>query len=106
MSIMQCPRCGKGALFSGLLTIAERCGECGLAFHGREQGDGPAFLSILIVGALAGVFAAIVDVRYAPPIWVHVAVWPLFIVGTSLLSLRWLKAGLVTMQYRVRGDKP
>lgn len=28
----QCPRCGEGKLFSGLLAVRPRCGVCGLDY--------------------------------------------------------------------------
>ena len=38
----RCPQCGQGALFRGLLDVTDRCGHCGLEFHGHDAGDGPA----------------------------------------------------------------
>jgi uncharacterized protein (DUF983 family) len=34
-----CPQCGQGLLFSGFLTLRERCGVCGLIYR-REPGAG------------------------------------------------------------------
>ncbi|MDE3060175.1 MAG: DUF983 domain-containing protein [Pseudomonadota bacterium] len=101
-SLFRCPRCGKGKLFKGLLTVAERCGECGLSFAGHEQGDGPAFFAILIIGTLAAVGATIVEIRYEPPFWLHAVIWGPFVVIGTLWSLRFLKAALISVQYRVR----
>ncbi|MCB2109320.1 MAG: DUF983 domain-containing protein, partial [Rhodobacteraceae bacterium] len=52
----RCPRCGKGRLFKGFLTVAESCTVCGLSFAGHDTGDGPAFfimmpLCILVAAA-------------------------------------------------------
>ena len=100
----RCPKCGKGKLFKSLLTVADRCDTCGLSFAGHEQGDGPAFFGILIIGALTGIFAAIVEIKFAPPFWVHAALWIPFVVIGSLLSLRTLKAALIAAQYHYRKD--
>ena len=27
----KCPRCGRGTLFNGYLTVADRCSSCGLS---------------------------------------------------------------------------
>lgn len=102
--IYRCPRCGKGKLYKGLLTIADGCGECGLSFKGHEQGDGPAFFGILVIGMLAGIGSAVVEVMYAPPYWLHVAIWGPFIVIGSILALRVGKAALISAQYRLRGE--
>jgi len=100
----RCPRCGKGRLYQSLLKIAHRCEVCGLPFAKHEQGDGPAFFGILLVGTLVGIFAAVVEIKFAPPFWVHAALWIPFIVIGSVLSLRVLKAALIAAQYHYRKD--
>lgn len=45
-----CPRCGKGRLFTGHLTVATRCKACGLDLSVQRADDGPAYLTIVIVG--------------------------------------------------------
>lgn len=101
--IFRCPRCGKGNLYKGLLAVADGCGECGLSFSGHEEGDGPAFFGIVVIGALAGIFSAIVEIKFAPPFWLHAALWIPFITVGSVLALRFGKAALIHTQYRVRG---
>ncbi len=100
--MLACPRCGKGRLFSGLTTVVDRCGVCALPLKEHEQGDGPAFFGIVIVGALAAVGAAILDIKLQPPYWVHAAIWLPFIIFGALFSLRIGKAMLIQMQYRVK----
>lgn len=103
-SFFRCPACGKGKLFKNPVMLADYCNACGLPFRPEALGDGPASLSILIVGALAGIGASVLDVKYQPPFWVHAAIWiPLVIIG-SLVSLRWLKALTLAVHYRTRPD--
>jgi uncharacterized protein (DUF983 family) len=100
----RCPRCGRGKLFRNLLAVADRCAACGLDYSGHEQGDGPAFLAILLIGTLATISAAIVEMKIAPPLWVHALLWIPFVMAGSVLSLRWLKAALIAMQYQYRPE--
>lgn len=100
----RCPRCGRGKLYKGLLTVAPACTECGLSFLGHEQGDGPAFLGILVIGFLTATGAVIIDLVYEPPLWVHAALWVPFTLAGSLLTLRWGKAALIATQYQLRKD--
>jgi uncharacterized protein (DUF983 family) len=98
----RCPRCGKGKVLQGLLAVAPRCAACGLDLHAEDVGDGPAALVILILGALIVFAAALLEVKVAPPLWVHLVLWPpLALLGTLLLQRR-LKAWLIAMQYRHR----
>lgn len=100
MKIFRCPRCGKGKLYKGLLAISDQCDACGLSFANHEQGDGPAFFGILLIGALTGIFAAILEVKFSPPLWVHAVIWIPFIVIGSLMALRIGKAALIWVQFR------
>ena len=47
-----CPRCGEGRLLSSYLKVNASCSNCGQEFHHHRADDGPAYLSILIVGHL------------------------------------------------------
>lgn len=98
----RCPRCGKGELYSGLLTVAPSCGICGLDLRAQEAGDGPAAFVVLILGAVVVALAIAVEIAFAPPLWVHIALWTPVILGGSITLLRPLKAGLIALQYRHR----
>lgn len=87
-------------MFDGLLTIVPRCALCGLDISAQDAGDGPAVFVILILGAIVVLLAALVEINFAPPIWVHMVLWfPVTLAGAILL-LRPLKAGLIALQYR------
>ena len=98
----RCPRCGKGPLFSGLLDVRQACEACGLDLSAQDAGDGPAVFAILFLGAFVVGLAALVEIKFSPPIWLHVLLWgPLIIIG-AIAMLRPLKAGLIALQYRHR----
>ena len=98
----RCPRCGKGPLFSGLLDVRQACEACGLDLSAQDAGDGPAVFAILVLGAFVVGLAALVEIKFSPPIWLHVLLWgPLIIIG-AIAMLRPLKAGLIALQYRHR----
>jgi len=103
----RCPRCGRGRLFVGFLTVVERCPECGLGFQGHDAGDGPAVAAIFILGFGIVGLAWLVEGLVSPPLWVHAALWiPGTVVGTVLL-LRPLKGITIATQYKVRAvDEP
>jgi uncharacterized protein (DUF983 family) len=48
----RCPRCGEGRLLHSYLKVNATCSSCGQEFHHHRADDGPAYLSILIVGHL------------------------------------------------------
>jgi len=95
----RCPRCGQGALYTGFLTVAERCSVCGLDLRKADSGDGPSVFIILILGFLVVPMALLVEARFAPPMWLHMAIWPPLILGGSLAMLRPIKGVLIALQF-------
>jgi uncharacterized protein (DUF983 family) len=98
----RCPRCGEGPLYRGLLTIRDHCPVCGLDLRGSDTGDGPAFIVMSILCVVIVVLAFWVEFTFAPPLWVHVVLWPLVAFPLAIVMMRPLKAALVAQQYRVR----
>jgi uncharacterized protein (DUF983 family) len=101
----RCPRCGRGALFAGFLTLAARCEVCGLDYGFADSGDGPAVFVIFFAGAVV-VFAALgVEVLFQPPYWLHAVLWIPLILLTTLGPLRPIKGVMIALQYRHRAEE-
>jgi uncharacterized protein (DUF983 family) len=95
----KCPRCGKGKLYQGFLTLRPACGACGLDYAFIDAGDGPAVFIILIAGFIVVGCALVVEIKYQPPYWVHAVLWLPLILVTTLLPLRSMKALLIALQF-------
>ena len=95
----KCPRCGKGRLYAGFLTLRPACEKCGLDYAFIDSGDGPAVFIIMIAGAIVVGAALIVEVKYQPPFWLHATLWLPLILATTLLPLRSMKALLIALQF-------
>ena len=98
----RCPRCGQGSLFEGYIRIAPKCPVCGLGLVGHDTGDGPAFFIMLPLCLMTAFFALLLDRFAAPPIWVHMLLWPTFIAAVVGFALRPVKATMIALQYRYR----
>ena len=96
----RCPRCGKGKLFAGYLTVGPRCSVCGLDYAGFDAGDGPAVFVILIVGAIVAGGALILEASVQPPYWVHLVIWLPLTAILSVAFLRLAKSLLLVLQYK------
>jgi len=108
-----CPRCGRGKLFKGFLTLAPRCDACRLDYGFADAGDGPAVFIMFLAGFIVVGAALIVEVVYHPPYWVHAALWLPLIVIVTLGPLRPMKGLMIALQYhhkaaegRFRGGAP
>lgn len=96
----KCPRCGKGKLFEGFLTVAKSCSVCGTDLEKADSGDGPAVFIIFILGALVVPLALLLEAQAEPPMWVHMTIWPVVILGGSLGLLRPLKGLMIALQFK------
>lgn len=97
--LCKCPRCGAGKLYTGLLTIRDKCPACGLDYGAFDSGDGPAVFIILFLGLLVVGLALMVEVTFTPPLWLHMVIWTPVVIGGSLLLLRPAKALMIAAQY-------
>ncbi|MEN8197131.1 MAG: DUF983 domain-containing protein [Pseudomonadota bacterium] len=95
----RCPRCGDGRLFAGFLKLGERCQACGLDFDFADSGDGPTVFVIQIIGFVLTAGPLLVELAYAPPIWLHMILWPPLVLIFSLALLRPMKGVMIALQY-------
>jgi uncharacterized protein (DUF983 family) len=89
-------------LFEGFLTVRSRCPACGTDLSAQDSGDGPVAFIVLIVGAIVVGLALIAEVRYEPPIWLHLLLWLPLTIVLVLALMRPLKAILIALQYKHR----
>ena len=97
----RCPCCGAGSVFTGTLRSVDACANCGLNLKQQDAGDGPAFFAITIVGFIVTLLAALVELQFSPPYWVHMALWLPLILLFSILVLRVAKAYLIHLEYHL-----
>jgi uncharacterized protein (DUF983 family) len=95
----RCPRCAKGPLFQGFLSLRPACEHCGLDYTFADAGDGPAVFVILIGGGIVVFAALLTEVVYQPPYWLHAALWLPLILIVTLVPLRLIKGLLIALQY-------
>ena len=100
--LCRCPACGSGALFQGFLTVKARCSACGADLSGQDSGDGPVPFVIFAVGAIVVALALITEVRYEPPIWLHLVLWLPLTLVLVLAMMRSAKALMIALQYKHR----
>ncbi len=95
----KCPNCGKGNLFNGYLKVRNSCQVCRQEFHHHRADDGPAYLTILIVGHLMAPLLHIVFVQFRPEPMVLFTIFAIGTVALSLYLLPRLKGGLIAYQW-------
>jgi uncharacterized protein (DUF983 family) len=103
--LARCPRCGGGLLFKNVLELREGCAGCGLSYRFIDTGDGPAVFAIFILGVLVLGMALYVEFTFEPPVWVHVVLWGTLTPLIALVILRFLKAGLIALQFKHKAEE-
>ncbi|TSD88265.1 DUF983 domain-containing protein [Mycobacterium sp. KBS0706] len=98
----KCPRCGRGALFKGFLTVADRCTACDLDLSEVDSGDGPAVFLIFILGFTVVPLTLWLGFATDLPDWAPVAIGAVLLVLLTVLLIRPAKALVVALQYRHR----
>lgn len=95
----RCPRCGKGRLFNGFITLADACEQCQLDYGFADAGDGPAVFVTLLGGFVLLGLALFVQMTYAPPVWLLMTIFAPLTLIVSIGMLRPLKGLLIALQY-------
>lgn len=98
----RCPRCGTGPLLQGYLKVRDNCAVCGEALHHHRADDGPAYMTILIVGHLMAPAILWAFVKFRPDPMVLATVFSIGCVALSLWMLPRLKGLLVGFQWAKR----
>ena len=98
--LCRCPECGEGPLFSGFLTVVERCAVCGFDFTRLNTGDGAAIFVMQIAGGIVVFGALFVQVAYNPPIWAMLMAALPLVAGLSLGLMRPGKGVMIALQMR------
>jgi uncharacterized protein (DUF983 family) len=101
----KCPRCGRGKLYAGYLTLAERCTVCNLDLGKADSGDGPAVFLIFILGGLAVFLAYLLLFVLLLPEWLSWLILLAVVLGGAVLLLRPAKAMMVALQYKNRAGE-
>lgn len=97
---MKCPHCGRGHLFGGFLKVADRCEVCGEDFIPQRADDFPAYLVIVVVGHVVVPALLAVEMAYAPPVWLQLAIWLPVTLLSALALLQPTKGAIVGLQWQ------
>ncbi|MBI1219744.1 MAG: DUF983 domain-containing protein [Rhodobacteraceae bacterium] len=98
----RCPNCGAGPMLRGYLTVRDSCPVCGEELYHQRADDGPAYMTILIVGHLMAPLLLFIFVEYRPDPLVLASAFCVGTVALSLFLLPRLKGVLVAIQWAKR----
>ena len=95
----KCPNCGSGPLMKSYLKVRDTCTVCREEFSHHRADDGPAYLTILIVGHILAPLIHVGYTSFRPEPLVFATVLSIGAVGLSLYLLPRLKGAIVAFQW-------
>ncbi|MCB5409865.1 DUF983 domain-containing protein [Pseudogemmobacter faecipullorum] len=98
----RCPACGAGPILKSYLKVRDSCPVCKEDLHHQRADDGPAYMTILIVGHIIGPIMLMLWTHWDPdPLLTGIALSVACIV-MSLYLLPRLKGAFVALQWSRR----
>lgn len=98
----RCPSCGAGPMLRNYLKVRDTCPVCGEELFHQRADDGPAYLTILIVGHLLAPLMMFLYSTYRPEPLVLASILITVTVALSLYLLPRLKGMMIAMQWAKR----
>ncbi len=98
----RCPNCGSGPMMKSYLKVRDTCPVCDEALHHHRADDGPAYLTILIVGHIMAPLIIWAFTEFRPDPMVLASVFTVGCVALSLYLLPRLKGAIVGLQWAKR----
>ncbi len=98
----RCPNCGSGPLLSGYLKVRDACPVCGEELCHHRADDGPAYLTILIVGHIMAPTLMWAFIEFRPDPLILATIFTIGCVALSLYLLPRLKGMIVGIQWAKR----
>ena len=98
----KCPNCGTGPMMKSYLKVRDNCPVCDQELHHHRADDGPAYLTILIVGHIMAPMLIWVFTEFRPEPMVLATSFTVGCVALSLYLLPRLKGAIVGLQWAKR----
>lgn len=95
----KCPNCGTGPLMKSYLKVRDTCPVCREDLSHHRADDGPAYLTILIVGHLLAPLLLVTFTIFRPEPLVLFTIFAIGCVTLSLYLLPRLKGAIVGFQW-------
>ncbi len=95
----KCPCCGQAAAFRGYLKVVETCPSCQTPLSLYPTDDGPAYITMILVGHLVIAPAFMFGFFYAYPVQILVPVLVGAIGAITLLALPYVKGAFLGLMW-------
>lgn len=102
----RCPNCGQGHLYIRYLKVSPACEVCGHALGEYRADDGPAYLTILLIGHLVIAPLFFFPVMWEASAWVIIPVALTALTILTLIALPRIKGGFIGLLWSLKTPAP
>lgn len=95
----KCPCCGRGAAFRGYLKVVDSCASCGTPLSIYPCDDGPAYVTMLLIGHLVIAPAFMFHIFYLYPVEVIAPVMVGLMLILTLVTLPFVKGVYLNLMW-------
>ncbi len=100
----KCPQCGLSPIFIKYIKTYNKCSNCGIKLSSYKSDDGPAYITIFIIGHLLIPIILLIEKYFSPILLLQMIVWPILTIIASLWLLPRIKGAFIGIQIFL-GDK-
>lgn len=97
----KCPNCGQASCFRGYVKVVDSCPNCQEPLSAYPADDGPAYVTILLVGHLVIAPALLMNVFYTYPVGIVLPSLLAGIVALTLILLPFVKGGFLALVWKL-----
>tara|TARA_Y100000052_G_scaffold21389_1_gene21579 strand:+ start:52696 stop:53055 length:360 start_codon:yes stop_codon:yes gene_type:complete len=101
----RCPACGEGKLFAGYLKLVSECDRCGEAFNHDQAADGPAWLTVLMLGPFFAPIIFLSSMTAGEHVLIVLPLLAIFMVTTALGVLAFMKGAWLGALWRMEQNR-
>jgi uncharacterized protein (DUF983 family) len=94
----KCPRCGNSPIFIKYIKTYKKCRGCGIKISDYRSDDGPAYITILIVGHILIPMILLIEKHYSPSLLLQMVSWPAITIILCLWLLPRIKGAFIGVQ--------
>jgi uncharacterized protein (DUF983 family) len=93
-----CPRCGNSPIFVKYIKTYKKCSSCGIKISDYKSDDGPAYITIFIVGHVIIPTVLLIEKNFSPSLLAQMILWPLLTIILCLWLLPRVKGAFIGVQ--------
>ena len=101
----RCPKCGDAPLFRAYLKPVENCAACGENLGVIRADDGPAWMTLMLVGHLFAFGLLFMEPTGDEPEWLGISLLLGLTTVLSLLTLHYSKGFFIALIWRLEAQK-